>query len=205
MLNQRNENVLLIFIKNPKKGRVKTRLAEDIGSSKALDVYQQLLKITKSITDQLKVDRQVWYSDFIDNNDIWSDGGYAKRLQSGDDLGERMKEAFRQAFASEYEKVVIIGSDCAEMTPQILEQSFQALDDADIVIGPSKDGGYYLLGMSFFYPDLFADIKWSTPTVYDRTISKITTMNLPMHTLPVLNDIDNEEDLLQSEVSKGKL
>src|SRR5690625_1809003 len=103
---------LLIFIRNAEKGKVKTRLARTVGDDKALAVYKKLLNITKSATDPLEVNRQVWYDRHIVNGDIWSGGTYGKKLQQGEDLGARMKRAFRHAFASGFEKVVIIGSDC---------------------------------------------------------------------------------------------
>lgn len=196
-----NKNLLLIFIKNPERGNVKTRLARSIGDDQALKVYRKLLSITKSATDQLNVDRQIWYSNFIDDEDLWSTGGYEKKLQQGDDLGERMEQAFRQAFTDDYEKVVIIGSDCATLTSQIIERAFRALDDNEVVIGPSQDGGYYLLGMKSFYQDLFAGINWSTPAVYEETISKVQKLNLSFELMPKLNDIDNKQDLLQSEIA----
>lgn len=200
-----NENLLLIFVKNPERGKVKTRLAESVGEKKALRIYNRLLQLTKSVTDKLNCIRQVWYSEFIEDEDLWSTAGYEKRLQAAEDLGERMKEAFRRAFDDGYEKTVIIGSDCAELTPLIIEQSFRALDDADIVIGPSEDGGYYLLGMTSFNADVFNNINWSTPAVYDATVSRIKNCNLSMHTLPELNDIDTKQDLIKSEISIDQL
>lgn len=198
MLNQRNKNVLLIFIKNPKKGKVKTRLAESVGEKKALQIYNHLLQITKSITDKVQCTRQVWYSDYIDKNDLWSNGKYEKRLQSEEHLGERMKDSFRQNFTKGYKKVVIIGSDCASLTKDIIENAFKELRENDIVIGPSEDGGYYLLGMSSFYPQLFDDISWSTSDVLDQTLGRVIDLELSYKLLSELNDIDTIEDLQNS-------
>lgn len=195
------EKLLLIFIKNPEKGRVKTRLAERIGKEKALEVYHRLLSITKKETLPLDCNRQVWYSRYVDKDDIWENGEYEKRLQKGQNLGERMQEAFRQAFVDGYEKVAVIGSDCAELTREIIQQAFSKLEDSDVVIGPSEDGGYYLLGMKSFYPDLFADIEWSTGSVFTQTVKRVENLGLSMRVLPMLNDIDTEEDLDQSAVN----
>lgn len=197
-----SQNVLLIFVKNPEKGKVKTRLAKKIGDDKALVVYQRLLEITQKVTQSLDCDRQVWYSDFIDREDRWEKKEYEKRLQSGENLGIRMKMAFRQAFENGYKKAVIIGSDCAALTNQIIKQAFQVLDDSEVVIGPSKDGGYYLLGMSSFYPQLFENIKWSTPTVCAKTIAKVKRLDLSLQLMPKLNDIDTEQDLAQSDIDR---
>lgn len=190
--------ILLIFIKNPEKGRVKTRLAQTLGEDKALAIYRKLLKITKSVTDQLNVHREVWYSRFIEKNDIWSDGPYKKKLQRGEDLGARMKGAFQEAFANSSGKVAIIGSDCDELNPRILRQAFQVLEEHEVVVGPSQDGGYYLLGMAEFYPALFDRKNWSTPAVCKQTIQQLNEMNVSYRLLPELNDIDTEQDLDQS-------
>lgn len=195
------EKLLLIFIKNPEKGKVKTRLAETIDDKKALEVYHRLLSITKRETVSLNSDRQVWYSRYVDKDDIWENGEYEKRLQKGRNLGERMREAFRQAFVDGYEKAVIIGSDCAELTREIIQRAFSKLEDSDVVIGPSEDGGYYLLGMKSFHPELFADIEWSTSSVFTQTVKRAENLGLSLHVLLMLNDIDTEEDLDQSAVN----
>lgn len=193
-------NILLIFIKNPRLGKVKTRLAQNIGEQQALKVYQQLLKITHAVVSPLHCRRQIWYSDFI-SNDYWQADKYDKRLQKGNNLGERMRNAFHQAFADGCQKTVIIGSDCAELTTKIIENAFRKLDDHDIVIGPSKDGGYYLLGMTSFYEDLFSSIPWSTPTVYQQTIGRANELDLSYYNLPTLNDIDTKQDLTKSDIN----
>lgn len=197
--------LLLIFIKNPEAGKVKTRLAHSIGHKKALEVYQKLLAITQKNTADLPCDRQIWYSRFIDRSDIWEEDNYQKRLQRGADLGERMTAAFREAFIGEYQKVIVIGSDCAELTPGIIKKAFQQLETHDMVIGPSQDGGYYLLGMQSFYEDLFSGITWSTSTVYQETIGRADELELSYYTLPTLNDIDTQKDLIQSNIKLEEL
>lgn len=196
--NSSSYRVLIIFTKNPEKGKVKTRLAKTVGKSKALQVYHKLLEITKSIADQLHISKQVWYSRYIEDNDIWSEGNYEKHLQKGDDLGLRMQHAFKKAFADNYQKVVIIGSDCSALTSELIEQSFEALDNHQAVIGPARDGGYYLLGMTNFFPSLFEDKSWSTSSVFEQTIQQFEELNLSYKQLPVLNDIDTEADLKAS-------
>lgn len=196
--NNSSDIVLIVFTKNPEKGKVKTRLANTVGNKKALKVYQKLLRITKSVTDKLDVPRQIWYSRFIDDDDIWSDNNYEKHLQKGDNLGLRMQHAFKKAFAEGYQKVVIIGSDCSALRSELIEQGFRALDNHQTVIGPARDGGYYLLGMTNFYPSLFEDKPWSTSSVFEETIRQFEQMNLSYKSLPVLNDIDTEADLKAS-------
>lgn len=190
-----NNEVLLIFVKNPVAGQVKTRLAKTIGDEKALLVYQKLLDHTRSVTDQMSCRRQLWYSDFIDQADRWN-SGYEKKLQQGSNLGERMKNAFAEIFEQGGEKGVIIGSDCPGLTQKHLENAFEALDQYETVIGPSEDGGYYLLGMNSFYPEVFEGIAWSTDAVYDQTIQTLEKLQLSCRRLPELNDIDTWDDLL---------
>jgi rSAM/selenodomain-associated transferase 2/rSAM/selenodomain-associated transferase 1 len=191
-------STLIIFVKNPEKGKVKTRLAKTIGAEKALEVYQKLLQITKSIVDPLSVHKQVWYSRFVDEDDLWSEGGYEKHPQEGENLGKRMQHAFEQAFTGGHQKVVIIGSDCSSLETDILREAFDQLDDHDVVIGPANDGGYYLLGMSEFYPSLFEGKTWSTSSVFESTIRQVENLNISYHLLPTLNDIDTEADLRAS-------
>jgi rSAM/selenodomain-associated transferase 1 len=203
MADSTNE-VLLIFVKNPEKGKVKTRLARTIGDQEALAVYKKLLKTTKSVADPLQVTKQVWYSAYIGEQDMWSKGSYQKKLQAGRDLGERMKNAFRKAFDKQFGKVVIIGSDCAAISSEIIQQAFDALDNHQTVVGPSEDGGYYLLGMAECYPELFDVQEWSTDSVLEETLNQAQNMGLSLKLLPELNDIDTEEDLRASRMDMTK-
>ncbi len=184
---------LIIFIKNPELGKVKTRLAETVGDEKALIIYQELLKHTQQIAGEVVATRLLFYSKFIDTNDNWNNQAFQKQLQQGSDLGERMQRAFEQALIK-YEKAVIIGSDCASLTPAIIEKSFQALDTHDFVIGPAEDGGYYLLGMKQIEPTLFQKMEWSTEQVLAETLKRIEAKQASCALLPTLSDIDYWED-----------
>ena len=190
-----NRSLLIIFVKNPVLGKVKTRLAATVGDEAALAVYFQLLKKTYEVTVPLPVDKIVYYSDFVDHDDLWSKGEYEKRVQSGNDLGERMKNAFKESFERGYQKVCIIGSDCLEITTGILNQAFSGLEGHDAAIGPAKDGGYYLLGMRQMIPPLFEKKEWSTDQVFKSTITNFEQLDLGYMKLPVLNDVDDEKDL----------
>ena len=194
----KSKNLLLIFIKNPKPGKVKTRLAETVGKDKAYQIYLDLLNYT--ISEAMKVDsaRQVWYSSYIDRDDKIDEDSFQKSVQSGKDLGEKMMNAFAQGFKDGYGKIVIIGSDCPEIAASIIEDAFEKLDECDVVLGPSEDGGYYLLGMRQLIPELFSNIDWSTERVLQQTMVAIQQKKLTWHQLPVLNDIDTEEDLKKS-------
>ena len=189
-------NALIIFIKNPVAGQVKTRLAESIGDNKALRVYKQLLKYTRNLTDYLQSDKLLFYSDFIDKDDDWDNAIYSKNLQTGNDLGEKMLNAFVTTFHLGYKKAVIIGSDCVELTREIIENAFYLLETNDVVIGPAKDGGYYLLGMNQLYPEIFKEKSWSAPKLLNETIRTIKEKGLNYQQLQVLNDIDELKDLI---------
>jgi hypothetical protein len=188
-------NLLMVFAKNPDLGKVKTRLAKTIGEEKALAVYLKLLEHTYAIADKAFADKAIFYSDRVEEFDILDYYKFPKFLQKGKDLGERMDRAFGEAFAQGYGKVVIIGSDCYELTDEIIQHAFDLLDEKNVVLGPAKDGGYYLLGMNRHYSHLFRDKKWSTPDVLLDTIIDIQKLKLKYALLPTLNDVDEEDDL----------
>lgn len=187
---------MIIFVRNPVLGKVKTRLAASIGNEKALQVYEHLLQHTHSITKDLTVTKFIYYADRINEKDLWN--GFEKRLQQGKDLGERMQNAFQHLYSRGFSKVSIIGSDCYELSSDIITTAFEKLNEADVVIGLVMDGGYYLLGSTKLIPQLFANKAWSTNTVFTDTLKDASLLNLHVHQLPVLNDIDNEKDLRNS-------
>jgi uncharacterized protein len=188
-------NRLIIFVKNPELGKVKTRLAQTIGNEQALDIYLQLLANTQTISSKVAANRAVYYTDFIATNDLWPENQFRKYVQTGHDLGERMKNAFATAFAEGFQKVVIIGSDCPQLTTVHIQQAFSQLTKYEVVIGPAVDGGYYLLGMSKLIPELFANKVWSSAEVLAQTIADIERLKLSYSCLETLRDIDTAEDL----------
>lgn len=189
------KTALIIFVRNPVLGKVKTRLAASIGEEKALQVYQQLLLHTRDITIDLPCDRFVFYADFINEADIWSAPEFNKRLQQGDDLGKRMQHAFEELFSAGFDKVAIIGSDCYQLTGDIIVDAFTTLQRADVVIGPAGDGGYYLLAMQQMIPEIFEEIPWSTPVVLSKTMAILQHRQYKTALLKELNDVDEEKDL----------
>jgi len=189
------KEALLIFAKNIQYGKVKTRLAATIGNEQALFIYRQLIAHTVSITNKLSIDKIIFYSDSIVEKDEWENNIYQKKLQSGNDLGERMKNAFKSSFTGGYQKIIIIGTDCFDLNETIIEKGFGSLKDNDVVIGPATDGGYYLLGIKKFHREIFENIDWSTDKVLKQTIAIANQLNLSVFMLPELSDIDREEDL----------
>lgn len=185
-------NTLIIFVKNPIPGRVKTRLAKDIGDTKAVWVYNRLLEYTRDAIAPLEIQKSVWYGDFVNDDDLWN--GLEKHQQPEGNLGQRMAFAFEEAFSCS-DKVCIIGSDCPQLSTEILEEAFTVLDEHDFVLGPAKDGGYYLLGMKTFNPEVFESVDWSTSKVLQQTITKIKSMAATYHLLEELRDIDDIHDV----------
>jgi len=194
-----DKSAVIILIRNPVLGRVKTRLATDIGNFNALNVYKTLLNYTRNITNSIHSSRLLFYSDFIDFNDEWEDGIYKKYLQYGNDFGEKMLNAFKIAL-TQHNLAVIIGSDCLELNSQIINLAFKKLKEYDVVIGPAKDGGYYLMGLKKVYPQLFQDKNWSTDSVLSETINTIKDLDLTYQLLPLLGDIDTLQDLKASKL-----
>ena len=186
------ESTLIIFVKNPIPGTVKTRIARTVGDGQAVAVYRHLLRHTQEIARQLTCHRVVYYGDFINPDDGWN--GYDKRLQEGNDLGERMQEAFREQFEQGADRVAIIGSDCLTITAGHIESAFVALDQADVVIGPATDGGYYLLALKKLHTALFDGMPWSQPELSQRTELAILQNGLTFERLAELTDIDEWAD-----------
>lgn len=188
-------SALIIFVRNPVPGKVKTRLASTLGNEKALAIYKILLSHTHTVSKALPVDKFIFYDDFINPYDFWENEIYEKKIQQGRDLGERMANAFTHLFRKNYRKIVIIGSDCFELTNEIITEAFRSLSQNDVVIGPAKDGGYYLLGMNRFIPELFREKKWSSDSVYKDTVNQIKELDKNLYELKLLNDIDKESDV----------
>ena len=187
------ENLILIFTRNPELGKVKTRLAATIGDKNALEVYRLLLNHTQNIVRPLKVSKTVMYTDEIIIDDIWDNSIYEKRVQFGQDLGAKMKNAAAAGFENGYKKVVIIGSDLYDLTAQDITTTFEKLDNYDAVIGPAEDGGYYLLGLKFIPDNIFYNKKWGTNAVLKDTLTDLIHHNV--YLLDIKNDIDTLDDI----------
>ncbi|HHT9130120.1 MAG TPA: TIGR04282 family arsenosugar biosynthesis glycosyltransferase [Candidatus Brocadiaceae bacterium] len=213
------DNALIIFLKYPEPGKVKTRLAKAIGNERACAIYKSMAEdVIKNVslknprtydvyTFFTPSDKENEIKDWlmpVRNNDQEFDTQYIP--QEGDTLGKRMSHAFQQLFQDKgYKRCIIIGTDCLEIDTTLIENAFEALQqENDIVIGPCNDGGYYLLGMSRRAPlrfeqefvlDLFVDIDWSTDQVFDQTMKKVRKNNLSYSILKTLADIDTPEDL----------
>ncbi|KAB5489411.1 MULTISPECIES: TIGR04282 family arsenosugar biosynthesis glycosyltransferase [Flagellimonas] len=188
-----SNSLLLILTRNPELGKCKTRLAATVGDRAALEIYQFLLQHTVSLTKHLKVEKWVYYSEEIWEDDMWDNAHYQKKLQIGKDLGERMQNAFKEGFQAGFEKIIVIGSDMYNLAQTDLEEAFSKLETHDYVVGPAEDGGYYLLGMKSLNEALFRDKEWGTDTVLADTLQDLKTARVGL--LPERNDIDYYEDI----------
>ena len=187
------KDLLLIFARNPEHGKVKTRLAADLGDDAALDIYKDLLQHTAKETRDLNCETWVFYSEKASEESFFKGSSFRIKLQKGEDLGERMKNAFSEGFSEGYSRIIIIGTDLFDLEKHDLETAFAKLQDHDYVIGPAEDGGYYLLGMKRLNPALFINKSWSTKNVLSETLQDLKGENLFL--LEEKNDIDVYDDL----------
>jgi rSAM/selenodomain-associated transferase 1 len=194
-----NRNIYGIVMKFPVPGLVKTRLARDIGEVKAAEIYGQLAErvVRRTRSGAGRYERIIFYSPagMRESFKGWFQG---ERFcpQQGDDIGEVMSHAFREMFAYGATKAVLTGTDIPGLHAGIIGQAFSELDGFDVVIGPAKDGGYYLTGMKLFRPELFRGLSWGSKRVYEETVSLIDALGLTLKTLSPLSDLDTREDLL---------
>ncbi|WP_034886750.1 TIGR04282 family arsenosugar biosynthesis glycosyltransferase [Gillisia sp. Hel_I_29] len=188
-----SKNLLLIFTRNPELGKVKTRLAKDVGDETALEIYKFLIEHTVNVTKDLSVEKEVHYSVKIRENDLWDNTIFSKKLQQGEDLGERMQYAFEQGFKAGYQNIIIIGSDLYDLNKQDIEEAIVDLQEYDAVVGPAEDGGYYLLGMNFLTSQVFKNKNWGTDSVLQDTLKDLKYKNVKL--LEPRNDVDYLEDI----------
>lgn len=186
------------MIKYPEPGRVKTRLAKDIGNEKAAEIYRQVAEqvINKTRATKTAYDRIIFFHppERLPDFEMWIPGNRFI-LQHGDDVGERMDHAIRELLTLGAEKAVITGADIPDLDSDIIARAFAALDDADIVIGPAKDGGYYLIGMKEPHAEIFRGVPWGTEMVLKHTVRMIEGLHLTVAKTPDLSDIDRVEDM----------
>ena len=189
------KSAILIFVRPPEPGKVKTRLAAVIGAEKALQVYIFLLKHTAGLVSSLGIPLFVFYAGDVVADDMFT-GPQVTKLQQGEgDLGERMDAAFTEVFSRGFGQAVIIGSDCYELTSDIILEGVSLLQQTDLVIGPARDGGYYLLGMNQPLKSVFDAIAWSSQTVFRDTMARAARQDCSVSLLPVLTDVDQAADI----------
>jgi rSAM/selenodomain-associated transferase 1 len=187
-----SKDLLIIFVKNIKLGKVKTRLAKTVGNDNAFKVYKALVEVTEKATSNCKIDKRIYFSDAI-VDEKWPND--YKSVQNGIDLGERMSNAFQDGFSDGYNNIVLIGSDLPSISEKIINDGFKVLKNNDVVFGPAEDGGYYLVGFSKFHNCVFENKAWSTSVLLEETLAELKQKKIEVSLIETLNDIDTFEDL----------
>ena len=194
-----NAPLILLFIKAPVRGQVKTRLATALGEAAALDLYQRFVLDIIDTLEQTGIPVRICYTPADSGKGIsgWLGPGRHYQPQEGKNVGERMENAFQQAFSSGASRALLIGSDIPDIPQAVFSEALRALDGNDAVIGPARDGGYYLIGFrsDTFLPDLFRGIEWSTDTVLTDTLAIFARDGRTVHLLPPWQDVDTINDL----------
>ena len=185
--------LLMVFIKDSSKYPVKTRLKTSIGKNKSIWVYNQILKKTALVLKNIKTDIAVFHYNSIISKNPFKNFSKWNKIQIGKNLGEKISNAFNWGFEKGYKKIIIIGSDLWDLNEEIINTGFIELNKNKVVIGPSIDGGYYLLGLNKKMPKIFEGIKWGTQSVLAETLK---LLEHEPYILPELNDIDTFEDLI---------
>ena len=183
----------MVFIKDSSKYPVKTRLKTSIGKNKSIWVYNQILKKTVLVLKNIKTDIAVFHYNSIISKNPFKNFSKWNKIQIGKNLGEKISNAFNWGFEKGYKKIIIIGSDLWDLNEEIINKGFLELNKNKVVIGPSIDGGYYLLGLNKKMPKIFEGIKWGTQSVLEETLK---LLEHEPYILPELNDIDTFEDLI---------
>jgi rSAM/selenodomain-associated transferase 1 len=193
---------LIIFTRCPEVGRCKTRLIRALGEHRATQIHEELVKRTmnwaaRAINQGISI--EVRYAGEAVERLRLVCGQTAEqfdfRPQEGSDLGERLSESSATAFRDGASKVAIIGTDCPQLTLDIVRKAFNLLDHTDVVLGPASDGGYYLIATQAHHNALFDQIAWGECTVLSDTINRVTRLQLTIELLPILADLDRSEDL----------
>ena len=195
-------NKLIIFTRYPEAGKAKTRLIPALGAEGAATLQRQMTEyvigISREAINQVSGTISIEVHFAGGNQQLmakWLGNDIIYRLQSEGDIGLRMSFAFQTAFNQQNNRIVIIGSDCPQLNSQLIIQAFDALSQNDLVLGPATDGGYYLIGLRRFIPELFTGISWSTSEVLQQTIDIAKNLNLAVDYLETLSDVDRPEDL----------
>lgn len=191
------KNVLIIFVKYPQPGFVKTRLAKDIGKDKACLLYRLFVETILKRTQDKRFSRIIFYSPANKKNEIekWLGDDLEMYPQKGKDLGERLSQAFKFSFKKGAQRVIAMGSDSPMLDNKLILKAFNRLKQVNCVLGPALDGGYYLIGFSSFCPEIFQGIPWGESRVLEKTKDKIKKLGLELSLLESHLDIDNLDDL----------
>ena len=186
---------LIVFVKAPRPGTVKTRLAAALGDDAACLAYRTLVEtLLQNLAPLNEVELRYTPDDAAKEIEPWLRAGWKSQPQGDGDLGERLKRAFAESFRNGFQRVVIIGSDCPQVSPQDIAEAWSALGESDVALGPATDGGYWLIGLCAEQPALFCDMPWSMSGVFNETLRRAEELNLKASTLRTLSDVDTLTD-----------
>ena len=186
---------LVIFVRAPRPGSVKTRLAATLGGEAACAVYRRLVGgLLEQLADLDALELRFTPDDAEADVRPWLRSGWTLAPQGAGDLGARLHRAFESARANGAERVVLIGSDCPDVSAADVDDAWEALRSHDVVLGPARDGGYWLIGMNEPRAELFEGIPWSTDAVFAQTVARCRNTGLRVRVLRQLDDIDTEAD-----------
>lgn len=190
------KNAFILFLKYPERGAVKTRLAKALGDDLTYELYQNFLADISAMLNQIKAQTIIVYSGPPDVSFSEFPGVQCIR-QRGGNIGERMYHAFLDVFTQGFEQCVLTGSDSPDLPAVLVNDAFDKLNSADVVLGPSSDGGYYIIGCTrkSLPLSIFHNIQWSTPCVFPETVKRIAEAGLKLTSLPQWFDIDEFDDL----------
>jgi len=193
------ENCLILFVKSPEKGHVKTRLSQLIGENVTRNLYKAFVAdMLESFQYKSQYNIRIAFHPQNAKSKVirWLGKQYSYLPQRGDGLGERMAHTFKQIFSEGFEKALIIGSDIPDLPQSVILKAFESLSTYDAVIGPSFDGGYYLIGFRnvSFSPEFFYGIEWGTDTVFSQTLDRFKKAQT-VRIMPLWWDIDLPEDI----------
>jgi rSAM/selenodomain-associated transferase 1 len=186
---------VIVFLKAPRPGFVKTRIAAQLDAEAAAAIYQVLVGITLSrLNGRQDVELRFAPDDAAAELGAWRRAGWNARPQGEGDLGERLCRAMTDAFTEGVSNVLILGADCPEFGAEDIQAAFEALNGHDVVLGPATDGGYWLVGLGRSLPEVFREIPWSTDQVFEMTRRRSVDAGLRVAELRRLRDIDTLED-----------
>lgn len=187
-----------VFAQAPIPGRVKSRLAADVGPSTATEVYWRVGRQVVAAALGPGYRTVVWYTPATEAAFVreWLDGlgRFELRPQGSGALGLRLALAFQRHFRDGADRVVIVGTDCPGVDRRLILEAFSALSAADVVMGPTLDGGYYLLGLRAAEPRLFQNVTWTSGSVAAQTRARAQALGLRARVLAPLRDVDTERD-----------
>ncbi len=196
-MNQTGATLLGLFAKYWEPGHVKTRLAATIGDERAAQLHRAFLETLLRRFDGAAARRVLVFSpaDRVEAFRDLADQTWDVQPQSAGDLGRRMQAFFETAFAGGAEKAVLLGSDSPTLPRHVMQEAFRRLDQAPVVLGPTADGGYYLIGAAGSAPPVFEGVAWSTPAVWPDTLERLAAAGLSHQVLPRWYDVDEADDL----------